>query len=1055
VAAANSLGSEMTPERWPHVKSLLARVLDEDSAHRKTFLDRACGGDDTLRAEVLSLLAREQRTTSFLGRPLLASALHLRRFLRSGVTPHQPDDAPESATVSVEHIPSTGLTRRPFFFWCALVVGALFLILYSHAIWTVARYGDTTKDFGWTATRRGPDWVVASVAPGGPASDQLKKGDRLLAFNGDERVRTVGPGPHRRFVPLGGSFTVRVEREAQGSHEHALRTSSAPGRGNAAMASTYIGLSVCFCLMALMMGLLKPQSPVAKLGFVAGSAAALRLIGMGLTPYRGLDASTASLLNDAVWLIEPWQFALGYHFLFRLSHGGLSHGDARPRIWSALNRSLYVVCGLLFALNGTLFTALLIGQDALVSLAFRYPLVIDLNQLLFHSAWWSLFQLLAFTAMAAVLWHGYRDARDRDQQTRIRWVVCGGLVGLIPVAAYSLGTFLLRLSGQGELRADPLWMQAGHVASAFMVAFPAALVYAVVKHRLLDIQVAIRLSLQYLLARRVLQGVLLLPAFALLWPVLQQPDRTLAELFPLESVYLNVVLLAAVAASVWYRDSVQAWLDRKFFREAYQQETILRDTLAALKQLDRVEEGAQLVATKVIAALHPSFICIFHQVRPKGPFALSHSSGQVSDGVRRLVEPAIVRILATDFKTPRDVLLPSLERRDSCEASLMVPVIGSDERLVGLLVLGERKSEAPYSPADRRLLQGIADQIALVHENVRLRERVDEEQRVRRTVLGHLPRERIDLLRECSACGACFDADVQYCTADGHELTHLLPVERILDGRYRLDRRLGHGGMGAVYEATDLDLQRKVAAKVMLGNLFGNLSALRRFEREAQAVARLNHPNIVAVHDFGRIGADGAYLVMERIYGSTWRAELEAQGTLSPSCLAEWLAQLLDGLGAAHAARVVHRDLKPENILIVPAGADSGRIKIVDFGLATLEENGALHMSLTASGVFLGTFRYMSPEQLMRKDCDARSDLFTVGVMAFEALTGTRPFVAESPAEMLMAIEQQQFDKVWRKALSYDPCGRYQTAAEMRDHFPGELGIPPNTGSIIGAVEHA
>ena len=1036
----------MTPERWSHVRRLLARALDEPPEQRKAFVDRECAGDEVLRAEVHSLLAREQRTTRFLSRPLFDSVLNLRRFLHSRITGAQPRDAPVQ-TVRLEPTLPIRTTRRPLFFWFALVVGALFLILYTHAASTLVRYGDTTKDFGWTATRRGAGWVVTRVGSAGPAASQLTLGDRILAFNGDERAQTVGPGPYRRFLPLGATYTVRVQRDSDGAREYALRLSSVQTRGTAVTAWIYVGLSFCFWLMALMMGLLKPQSRVPQLGFLAGCAAALRLIAVGLEPYRGLDSSAASLLNDAVWITDPWQLALTYHFFFRLSQDG-----ARPLVWSAINRFLYVLCALLFALTGTLFVALLMGQQVLVSLAYTYPLVIDLNLLLFHSALWSLFQFLAFTATAAVLWHGYRRARDRDHQRRIRWVVFGTLAGLTPTVIYSLGSLILETTGQRELRASPVWVLSGHAASVSMLAAPATLVYAVMKHRLLDIRVAIRLSLQYMLARRVLQAVLLLPALALVWPVLRRPDRPLAELFPPTAVYLNLILLIALGAGARYRDKLHSWLDRKFFREIYQQETLLRETLGALKQLDRVEDVAQLVATKVAAALHPSFICIFHQVRPKGPFVLSHSSGQVSDGVQRLIEPAIVRILATDFKTPQDVALPSLERRDDYEESLMVPVIGSYEQLTGLLVLGERKSDAPYGAGDRSLLQGIADQIALVHENVRLRERIDEEQRVRRTVLGHLPQAPINLLRECPNCGTCFDAEVQYCDIDGRELTHLLPVERIIDGKYRLDRRLGHGGMGAVYEATDLDLQRKVAAKVMLGNLFGNLAALRRFEREAQAVARLNHPNIVAVHDFGRIGAEGAYLVMERIYGGTWRAALNEQGALSPSLLADWLGQLLDGLDAAHNARVVHRDLKPENVLVVPIGPHASRIKIVDFGLATLDESGETQQKrLTTPGVLLGTLGYMSPEQLRGLECDERSDLFAVGVMAFEALTGVRPFVARSLPEMLAAIEHQQFQAAntsraaiasaafWRKALSYDPAGRYQTADEMHDCFLSAL----------------
>jgi len=140
---------------------------------------------------------------------------------------------------------------------------------------------------------------------------------------------------------------------------------------------------------------------------------------------------------------------------------------------------------------------------------------------------------------------------------------------------------------------------------------------------------------------------------------------------------------------------------------------------------------------------------------------------------------------------------------------------------------------------------------------------------------------------------------------DGIDLTLTLPVPRIIDGKYRLDRLIGRGGMGAVYEARDLRLGRDVAVKVMIGGQFGREAALRRFRREARAVARLNHPNIVALHDFGELEGGGAYLVMERIHGASLRAELRRAGSFKPADAAEWFDQVLDGLNAAHEHGVV------------------------------------------------------------------------------------------------------------------------------------------------------
>ena len=227
---------------------------------------------------------------------------------------------------------------------------------------------------------------------------------------------------------------------------------------------------------------------------------------------------------------------------------------------------------------------------------------------------------------------------------------------------------------------------------------------------------------------------------------------------------------------------------------------------------------------------------------------------------------------------------------------LVVPIPDRQDRLVGLLLLGERLSDEPYSATDRRLLEGIAAQIGVVYENQYLQDKVRMDADVRRHVLARLDERSVSLLKECPVCGRCYDSVVERCTDDGAEVALTLPIERTLDGKYRLDRALGRGEMGAVYEAGDLRLHRRVAVKVMTGALFGDRQALRRFEREARAAARLDHAHITRVHDYGTIGSDGAYLVMELVAGRTWRAELHCAGTIDPSRAADWFRQMLDGL---------------------------------------------------------------------------------------------------------------------------------------------------------------
>src|SRR5215472_7973201 len=336
------------------------------------------------------------------------------------------------------------------------------------------------------------------------------------------------------------------------------------------------------------------------------------------------------------------------------------------------------------------------------------------------------------------------------------------------------------------------------------------------------------------------------------------------------------------------------------------------------------------------------------------------------------------------------------------------------DQLVGVLLLGERKSEEPYSATDRSLLQSLAVQIGLVYENQHLHERVRRDADVRRDVLARLDDRRVSLLKECPACGLCYDSapdgreGMTRCERDGAELALTLPIERTLDGKYRLDRALGRGGFGAVFEATDLRLQRPVAAKVMMGALFGDQAALRRFEREARAAAKIDHPHITRVYDYGTVGSGGAYLIMELVAGRTWRAELQRAGRVAPARASEWFRQLLDGLQFAHSMRVVHRDLKPENVMLVLAPGHE-TIKIMDFGLAKVIDAGTgATESVTVAGAALGTIGYMAPEALTGALVDERTDLFAIGVMVVETVTGTRPFAGQTPEQLLTGAAEER-----------------------------------------------
>ncbi len=203
-----------------------------------------------------------------------------------------------------------------------------------------------------------------------------------------------------------------------------------------------------------------------------------------------------------------------------------------------------------------------------------------------------------------------------------------------------------------------------------------------------------------------------------------------------------------------------------------------------------------------------------------------------------------------------------------------------------------------------------------------------------------------------------------------------------MDKRYLIERRVARGGMATVYEATDQRLERPVAIKIMHPHLAEDGDFTKRFIQEARQAARLAHPNIVNVFDQGQDGSI-TFIVMEYLPGITLRELLQDFGALTPAQTVDIVRAVLQGLDAAHTAGIVHRDLKPENVLL----ADDGRIKIADFGLA----RASTHNTATSQAL-LGTIAYLSPELISRGEADLRSDIYALGIMMFEMLTGAQPY---------------------------------------------------------------
>ncbi|MEZ4460773.1 MAG: protein kinase [bacterium] len=274
-------------------------------------------------------------------------------------------------------------------------------------------------------------------------------------------------------------------------------------------------------------------------------------------------------------------------------------------------------------------------------------------------------------------------------------------------------------------------------------------------------------------------------------------------------------------------------------------------------------------------------------------------------------------------------------------------------------------------------------------------------------------------------------------------------IGRVLHGTIQITRLLGRGGMGNVYEAMQTHLERKVAVKVMTPEHAANPMAADYFLREAKQASRIRHPNIIQVIDFGKDGDDVLFLAMEYVPGKPLTAVMKEDSPLPPARIIEILSQTMDGLGEAHSQNLVHRDLKPDNLMIEKTRDGGDFVKILDFGISQTKGSNIEMGPLTQAGALVGTPQYMSPEQARGEAVDHRSDLFSMGVILYEMLTGIKPFNGKHVPQILMAVIQNnppppsvacpereilpELETICLRALNKSADLRYQTASEFRN----------------------
>jgi serine/threonine protein kinase len=321
---------------------------------------------------------------------------------------------------------------------------------------------------------------------------------------------------------------------------------------------------------------------------------------------------------------------------------------------------------------------------------------------------------------------------------------------------------------------------------------------------------------------------------------------------------------------------------------------------------------------------------------------------------------------------------------------------------------------------------------------------------------------RLELgMEQCTKCKRMFENPSDICPFDGHKHKSDPLIGAVIEGKYLLERRIGQGGMGTVYAARHTKFNKQVAIKILPKNFNEqNPDAFRRFEREAEASARIKHPNAVPVIDFGQTSDDINYLVMEYVEGMPLRQILKDEIKLAPERVVNIARQICAGISAAHNANVIHRDLKPDNVMIeIVDNRETARV--LDFGIAKLKDSQL--PNLTDTGNLLGTPSYMSPEQCDSGKVDQRSDLYSLGIMLYEMLSGEVPFNGPNAASVIVQHVTklarpisdvcpevpEPLARVVMHTLEKDPDRRPQSAADLSEQLEAALSPDANQWRVV------
>ena len=1009
----------MDPVRWARIKEVFQAAIECEPGRREALVQEWCAGDDSLKAAVDDMLARESDGGGFLESPALnVEAMALAR------EPTRVPGTSESTRFVIPPMPPAPRSARPP--WWLVLLAAVFLSDLLLRSWGLVL---GPAGFGMTTRVENGAHVIVGIASGGQAQlAGMRLGDVLIHRDG----RPVAEVLNRRVtsVNLEVGRVYRFEFDRNGQR---LQASIEMPRGrlpqdlNGLVAVLWQVAAASLFATAILIGFVRPRDPVALTG-----ALTLASLSMGLWPlppgyavsWRTLPAGSGAVLwipNICVALAGPF----GLSFFTRFPRPLFRARWLWAPIW------LPALMLLPFRLHD-LFLMVYRPDEAAVRLV---PWVSRATTVLYAT-----YGLAMLAAIAA----NYLRLKDPNERRRLQVLVAGGAAGTLPAL---LRQAVLGVAPESALRDFLLSPWPDTLIVVLFLLFPVSFAYAVLKHRLLGIRVIIRIGLQYALARGVVLSMVPLLGVALVSDALVHRDQPLQDILAARG--WAYALIGAIAVAVHaQRHKWSAAIDRRFFRDQYDASHLLREVADQARRARSLERAGPAVVARIEKALHPEFAALMFRSTDEARFRciasapLGHAPPSIdANGT-----------LATRLRTVEESLEltgPEAERAGAWTAGLepdelrrarvelLIPIAMGSSRHEAILVLGPKRSEEPYTRHDIEALEAIASSLALLAEGTTPQ-----------------PDRLTGTFAECPVCGACHDTGTERCQ-QGHAPLVPVGMPRTLGGRYRLEQRLGQGGMGTVYAAVDVALDRPVAVKVVRDEWVHNPMATQRFRREARAVAGFAHPNVVTVYDYGVETGSRVFLVMELLHGATLREELQRSGRLSPARTLHVMQGVCSAVGAAHARGFIHRDLKPENIFLVDGG---GPVKVLDFGvvkpLTPAEAAEPGEPPETEVGVLVGTVGYISPEHLMGDSPHVSWDLWALTVVAYESLTAALPFPIESreawrqlvlsgrfrPLSEHLADPPAASQAFFDRSFAVDRASRPRSAAEFFQQLGQALG---------------